>query len=100
MLAAAITARGAYFELSDIISIGRPWIYGAQADQLLVSLPYPYGPAFENFEHLTQAISIKWLLPIYDSEAKFMSKHGIEALELKFDDVGLEYSAPNRAPTI
>ena len=79
--------------LGKILEIGRPWLPDSQCDHLLVSLPYPYPPAFAE---LGPATRILWLLPITREEAAFGRAHGIEALEQCFEREKLEYWDPQR----
>jgi len=80
-----------HLDVGSIIPIGRPWIVGAYCDHLLVSLPYPYGPRLERCEINGTTIQFLWLLPIFESEAQFARLHGTEALQEKFDLLGINY---------
>jgi hypothetical protein len=51
------------------VNIGRPWMDGSGADHLLVSLPYPYGPALETCELGERHVRFLWLVPITAAEA-------------------------------
>ena len=65
-----------------VISMGKPLLPGASVDHILVTLPYPYGPALEDVESpVGTNIRVLWLLPITSAEAAFAQQHGCEALE-------------------
>lgn len=74
-----------------IVDIGRPWVDGGTCDHLLVSVPYPIGPALENFDVPEASLKIRflWLMPITGAEATFACKEGVEALERKFEAAGI-----------
>jgi hypothetical protein len=67
------------------LNIGRPWAPNATCDHLLVSLPFPYGPALENCQIGDHTVRLRWLLPITQSEAAFANAHGYEALEERLE---------------
>lgn len=78
------------------INIGREWIEGSTCKNLLVSLPYPYGPDFENFNSDDVKVKYRWLVPIHDSEKKYLEHSGLEALEQKFDEMEMDFLDPCR----
>lgn len=63
------------------VNIGCPWIEGAVADHLLVSLPYPYGPSLEHCDALGRHVQVLWLVPITEAEARHVCERGLEAFE-------------------
>jgi hypothetical protein len=65
--------------------IGRPWIPGSLCDHLLVSLPCPWGPEFENYVFPGGHIRLLWLLPITEQEKIFRHSHDLEALEQRLE---------------
>jgi hypothetical protein len=79
--------------VGKMIDVGRPWMDGATCNCLLVSLPYPFGPKFEwlNLEIAELLIRFLWLIPITSAEKEYAELHGIEALEKKFEDAGIDY---------
>lgn len=79
-----------------IVSIGRPWMADSNLDHLFVSLPYPYGEAFERCGVGPDLIRILWLQPIAASEARFAREHGLDALEQRFEDHEVNYLARSR----
>lgn len=82
------------------VPIGRPWAEGAAADHLLVALPYPFGPVLENCIGGGRHIRFLWLVPITSAEASFMRRDGVDALEQRFEDRGLDMIAPDRASAV
>lgn len=88
-------------DVGSCVNIGRGWIEGATCDHLLVSLPYPYGPKLE-YCTVTPELTVRfrWLLPITAKENDYLRTHGLEALEQKFQDAGIDYLDPKRAPVI
>lgn len=78
--------------LHHTFPLGRPWLPGSSLEHVLVSKPYPFGPELEVFGHSAEATHILWLLPITLAEREHCKARGAEALESKFDEIGLEYS--------
>ena len=85
----------------SVLPMGRPLLKNATVDHLLVTLPYPYGPALEEVASPpgTQ-IRVLWLLPITRSEASFAKKNGVEALEQKFESVYMDFTEFGRASVV
>ena len=100
MIAAAIQARGTSYALGDVIPIGRPWIEGATAAYLQVSLPYPYGPELEKADAVEPGLRLLWLVPIHASEAEFLQQNDVEALEQRFEDASIDFVDPARPPVV
>jgi hypothetical protein len=86
--------------IGDVVEIGRPWLEGSRATKLLLSLPYPYGPALEWCVIDVRRIRFLWLFPIFDSEYTYFKAHGQEALEKLFDLNHVNYLQGNRRPVI
>ena len=83
------------------IPIGRSWIPGATCDHLLVSTPYPLGYELEICETSDGHLHVLWLLPITESERNFKMNYGLEQLEQKFEEAGLEYwQVPKRVSSL
>jgi hypothetical protein len=87
-------------KLGDTLDIGRGWIDGSSCDHFLVSLPYPFPHELETIRVNDIYVSIWWLIPITKSEAQYAQVNGPEALEKKFEDVGLNCLDINRKPVI
>ncbi|HEY0561308.1 MAG TPA: suppressor of fused domain protein [Frankiaceae bacterium] len=82
--------------VGSTITIGRPWIDSSLADHLLVSLPYPYGPALEHCRLAERHLQLLWLVPITPAEAGIVEKQGLGALEPLLDQPGVDVLAPTR----
>ncbi|MGI8806587.1 MAG: suppressor of fused domain protein [Acidimicrobiales bacterium] len=78
------------------VNIGRPWIEGAAADHLLVSLPYPYGPTLEHCGALGRHVQVLWLVPITETEARYVGERGLEALEQLLEQSDVDVISPVR----
>ena len=85
---------------SHTIPIGEPWLPGSSLDHYLISTPYPFGPNLELCNLDNAHVHILWLLPITTQERDFKINAGMEALEQRFDDVGIEYWKPDRKSTV
>jgi hypothetical protein len=71
---------------------GKPWVDGSTLDHVLVSRPYPFGPALESFPLADGGHGrLLWLVPITAAERKYKIEHGLDALETLFDRANLEY---------
>jgi Suppressor of fused protein (SUFU) len=83
-------------EIGSVVNIGRPWMEGSTADHLLVSVPYPYGPALEQCELGDRHVRFLWLVPITASEANLVRTRGLEALERLLEQSNVDVLAPKR----
>ena len=92
--------RGGKLGLGDTLPIGEPWLPGSHCDHLLVSLPYPYGPDLQTCHVGDRHVEFLWLLPIYEAERAWKVSAGLEALESRFDEVGLKYWQATRASVV
>jgi hypothetical protein len=86
--------------LGHTVPIGRPWLPDSKCDCLLVSAPYPFGPELERCEDAGGHVQLLWLLPITSAERTFKIKHGLEALEQRFEAGALEYWKPDRRSVV
>jgi hypothetical protein len=80
--------------------IGEPWLPGSLCEHVLVSRPYPFGPAFEVCNFANGHVHILWLLPITAAERELRHRDGLEALESRCERSGLEYWVPDRASVV
>lgn len=85
-------------KVGSTMNIGRPWMEGSSADHLLVSLPYPYGPALEKCEIGEHHIRFLWLVPITGTEAQLVHDEGLEALEDRLEKSNIDVISPTRLP--
>jgi hypothetical protein len=77
--------------LGHTVKIGRPWLPGSTCWNLLVSLPYPFGPELERCAVPGGHAQLLWLLPITGEELHFKKEHGLDALEQEFDAAAVEF---------
>jgi hypothetical protein len=82
--------------IGSTMNIGRSWMADAKADHLLVSLPYPYGPALEHCDADSTQIQVLWLVPITAAEATYRHEQGLEALEQLLETDGVDTISPRR----
>ncbi|HVF60298.1 MAG TPA: suppressor of fused domain protein [Thermoanaerobaculia bacterium] len=79
---------------------GEPWLPGADCEDFLISLPYPFGPDLEICQLDDRHVHFLWLLPITGAERRFAVDHGLEALEQRFESSGLRYWSKRRASVV
>lgn len=91
----------AQLEVGYTVDFGMPWLEGSACRYGLISLPYMDGPQLENL-YLPKGRDLKclWLVPITESERDFKSKHGLEALETKFEEAEFNYLDPVRESVV
>lgn len=104
--AVELLAMTAYYHHKEVLGVGhalpvgRPWQTGSQCNHFLVSLPYPFGPELEWCTAGEDTVRILWLLPITEAERQFKVVKGQEALEARFDEIGLRYWEPRRKSVV
>jgi hypothetical protein len=74
-----------------LLPIGEPWVPGSLLDAILISLPYPWGPAFEHCQLRDRHVQILWVLPITSAERTYAREHGVDALEERFEEAHVDY---------
>lgn len=82
--------------LGDSVNFGRPWLPGATCDHGLISLPYLDGPELEVGTIGGEGVRFYWLVPITAAEKAYKARHGLEALETRFEEGALDYCNPAR----
>jgi Suppressor of fused protein (SUFU) len=92
--------RGGKLGLGHTLPVGEPWVPGSVCDHLLVSLPYPFGPDLEIAHVGDRHVEFLWLLPITEAERELKVSDGLEALESRFDEVGLRYWQVDRPSVV
>ena len=92
--------RGGKLDVGHTLPIGEPWLPGSWCDHLLVCLPYPFGPDLQTCHVGDRHVEFLWLLPITESESDLKVSSGLEALESRFDKVGLRFWQADRASVI
>jgi hypothetical protein len=91
---------GGRLALGHTAPIGEPWLPGSRCDHLMVSLPYPFGPALQRCHVGYRHVDFLWLLPITKAERDFKAANGQEELERRFDAAGLRYWEVERESVI
>ena len=74
------------------VNFGQPWFEDSIADYGFISLPYLDGPELE----IGGEVRFLWLIPITKQEVEYKKQYGLEALENKFEELGLDYLNPYR----
>lgn len=82
------------------VPLGEPWLPGSRCDHFLLSTPYPFDPELERCHVGDRHIDFLWLLPITAMERDFKVTHGLESLEVHFEEAGLEYWQVDRNSTV
>jgi hypothetical protein len=82
------------------VNFGQPWLNESKCEYGLISLPYLDGPRLEKLQLGSRVLNFYWLIPVSNSEIEFKKKHGLEALELKFDQSRFDYVNPRREAVI
>jgi suppressor of fused protein SUFU len=91
---------GGVLGLGHTVPIGYPWLPGSACDHLLISHSYPSGWNFEHYRTEDFTIHIWWALPITEAERDFKQNHGLEALEVKFEEAGIHYWEADRPSVV
>jgi hypothetical protein len=99
-MAAHYHSTGERLDIGHTFPIGQAWIDGSSLDHMLVSLPYPFGADLEIFQAGEHEAHILWLLPITKAERDYKAKHGLEALEARFEAAGLKYWESRRKSVV
>jgi len=86
--------------IGAVLDIGRPFVAGSTCAHLLVSLPYPFGPAFERVTIGEHPVRISWLFAITKAEAAFARTHGVEMLEQRLEAAAVDMLDPKRASCV
>jgi hypothetical protein len=73
------------------VPIGEAWMPGSLCDHFLISVPYIFGPELHACHVGDRHVEFVWLIPITPQERAFKVAHGLEELESRFEDAGMEY---------
>jgi hypothetical protein len=84
----------------SVVPLGRPWVPASACDRLLVTVPYPYGPGLEWCRWRRNTARILWLMPISAVEHAFVRDAGVDALEARFEALGIAFADPVRPPAV
>lgn len=91
---------GSSLGLGHTVNFGQPWWAKSKCEYGLISLPYLDGPTLECLNINGMEIKFLWLLPITRQEVDYKKKHGLDALEEKFDDLSFNYLNPYRKSVV
>jgi hypothetical protein len=91
---------GARLGVAHTVNFGRPWLPGSNCDHGLISLPYLDGPRLENCSIGGDDVRFLWLLPVTSREVEFAKKHGLDALERRFESAPLDYLDAKRESVV
>jgi hypothetical protein len=91
---------GDYLDIGHTVNFGRPWVQNSACDSGLLSPPYLDGPNLEWLELPRRRIRCLWLIPITPAERNYKKKHGLDALETKFEEAKFDYLDPLRRSVV
>jgi hypothetical protein len=86
--------------LGQVLEIGQPWLPGASADHLLVTLPTIFDPELEWLSDRERNVRFVWLVPITRPEAELARKRGYLALQEKLGAAQVDVVARVRASAV
>jgi hypothetical protein len=86
--------------LGDIVSVGEPWLPGSTCGHLLVSNPYLLADELWTLPLPGRTVNFRWVIPITATERAYATERGLDALEQRFEEAGLEYWDPHRASVV
>jgi hypothetical protein len=87
-------------DVGHTLPVGRPCLPGGSCDHFLVSRPFPFGPELELCTSNGHEVRFLWLLPVHASEARFRHDRGLEALESRLEDPGIDFLDFSRAAVV
>jgi hypothetical protein len=87
-------------KVGDTVSVGEPWLPGSSCGHLLVSSPYLLADELWTLPLPGREVHFRWVIPITARERAYASEKGLEALEQRFEEVGLEYWDPHRTSVV
>ena len=86
--------------VGDTVSVGEPWLPGSGCGHLLVSNPYLLADELWTLALPGRTVNFRWVIPITADERAYAAERGLEALEQRFEEAGLEYWDPHRASVV
>lgn len=86
--------------VGDTVSVGEPWLPGSGCGHLLVSAPYLLADELWTLSLPGRTVHFRWVLPITARERGYVATRGLEALEQRFEEAGLEYWDPHRRSVV
>jgi hypothetical protein len=82
------------------VSVGEPWLPGSSCGHLLVSDPYLLADELWRVPLPGRDVHFRWVIPITARERAYADECGLDALEQRFEEAGLEYWDPHRASVV
>jgi Suppressor of fused protein (SUFU) len=86
--------------VGDTVSVGEPWLPGSACGHLLVSSPYLLADELWTLPLPGRTVNFRWVIPITANERGYAAERGLEALEERFEEAGLEYWDPHRTSVV
>jgi len=86
--------------VGDTVSVGEPWLPGSACGHLLVSDPYLLADELWTLSLADRAVHFRWVIPITAAERAYAARRGLEGLEQRFEEAGLEYWDPHRRSVV
>ena len=86
--------------VGDTVSVGEPWLPGSSCGHLLVSNPYLLADELWRLALPGRTVHFRWVIPITAKERAYAVERGLDALEQRFEEAGLEYWDPHRASVV
>jgi hypothetical protein len=86
--------------VGDTVSVGEPWLPGSTCGHLLVSSPYLLADELWTLSLPGREVRFRWVIPITAAERAYIRERGLDALEQRFEEAGLEYWDPHRSSVV
>jgi hypothetical protein len=86
--------------VGDTVSVGEPWLPGSTCGHLLVSNPYLLADELWALPLPGRTVNFRWVIPITAKERSYAAERGLDALEQRFEQAGLEYWDPHRQSVV
>jgi hypothetical protein len=83
-----------------LLPIGEGWTESSTLESILVCRPYLWDPKLEHCQLSDRHIQVLWLLPITAAEHDFARRHGVDALEERFEQAEIDYLDESRRSVI
>ena len=84
--------------LGHSVNFGKPWFPRSRCTHGVISLPYLDGPELEWLAE--PKVRFLWLIPVTEAEVAYKKRHGMEALEQRFEAASFDYLDPTRASVV
>lgn len=99
-LCEAILARHQGLLRGEVIPLAKQLATKLGLDSVYCAIPVLLDPKFATYQDEATTIVTVWIIPIYASEAAFVSAHGWEAFEDLMEEKVPDLHSPTRAPLI